>query len=312
MSIDTQQVAEQLKERYGLINPVCKDLRTLANDALEVMTQSGHYTLKLYNAASRNKAEVQWEIDLTLHLIRNGAPVAKPVAGNDGYLQSFTVNGEERVTVLFEWVPGAKPAPDLSTYALVGKAAALIHQAADTFQSPLRRQKYDLNLLIDEQLERMKQPLIDTGQRQRMSDLTERMRVFLKNPDLDWGVCHMDLTLDNVHRDGDTLVVFDLDSAGECWRATEPWGVKKAGEDKFQAWLEGYRSIRSFSQEDENAVSVLAILQDIRNVVWKLGLANSSRGNPLMRPEELPQVVDGWLEWERAKIEEVPRGTSQQ
>lgn len=308
MNIDIQQIIEQLKEQYGVISPVCRNLNTLANDAIEVTAQGGHYALKLYNPASRNKSEVQWEIDLTLHLIKNGAPVAKPVVGNDGYLQSFTVDGQERVAVLFEWVPGTKPGPDLRTYVLVGKAAALIHQAADTFQSPLEREKYDVSLLIDKQLERMKQPLIEAGQQQRVFDLTERMRAHLNNPHLNWGICHMDLTLDNVHRDGDSLMVFDLDSAGECWRATEPWGVKRAGEDKFQAWLEGYRSIRPFSKEDEDAVAVFAAIQDIRNVVWKLGLANSSRGNPLMRPEELPQVVDGWLGWERAKIGGTPHG----
>ncbi len=181
-------------------------------------------------------------------------------------------------------------------------SAPLIHQDADTFQSSLEREKYDLSLLIDEQLERMKQPLIDTGQHQRVFDLTERLRKFLSNPNLDWGVCHMDLTLDNVHRDDGTLMVFDLDSAAECWRATEPWGVKKAAEDRFQAWLKGYRSVRPFSTEDENAVAVFAIIEDIRNVVWKLGLANSSRGNPLMLPAELPKVVDEWLDWEQNKI----------
>lgn len=302
MSIDTQLVAKQLKDQNGLVDVICTDLNTLANDAIEVTTQDAHYALKLYNPASRNKSEVQWEIDLTIHLIKNDAPIARPVIGKNGYLQSFMVNGQERAAVLFEWAPGAKPKPELSTYFLLGNAAALIHQAADTFESPLEREKYDLSLLIDEQLKRMKQPLIDTGQHQRVIKLTERLRNFLNNPKLDWGVCHMDLTLDNVHRDGDTLMVFDLDSAGECWRATEPWGVKKVAEDRFQAWLEGYRSVRSFSTEDENAVAVFAIVEDIRNVVWKLGLANSSRGNPLMLPAELPQVVDEWLEWESTKV----------
>ncbi|HEV2402627.1 MAG TPA: phosphotransferase [Candidatus Saccharimonadales bacterium] len=305
MSINTQLIAKQLQDQYGLESAVCKDLCTLANDAIEVTAQSGHYALKLYNPASRNKSEVQWEIDLTLHLIKNGAPVARPVAGNDGYLQSFIVNDQERVAVLFEWVAGAKPKPDLSTYVLVGKAAALIHQAADTFSSPLEREVYDAGVLINEQLKRMKQPLIETGQQQRVFDLTERLRTALDNPTLDWGICHMDLTLDNVHRDGDSLMVFDLDSAGECWRATEPWGVKKAAEDRFQAWLEGYRTIRPFSKADEDAVAVFAIIEDIRNTVWKLGFANSSRGKPLMQPAELPQVVDEWLEWEKNKVKNV-------
>jgi Ser/Thr protein kinase RdoA (MazF antagonist) len=300
--IDTQLVSKQLEEYYGLEDPTCRDLNTIANDAIEVTTKTGHFALKLYNPASRTRPEVQWEIDLTRHLIDNGAPVAKPVTGRGGYLQSFTVNNEERVAVLFEWAPGKKPTAEPSTYILVGKAAALIHNAADTFTSSLERESYDLRKLVDEQLERMRQPLIDSGQWDRVFDLTERLRKIIDNSQLDWGVCHMDLTLDNVHRDGDTLTVFDLDSAGECWRATEPWGVKHFSEEYFQAWLEGYRSIRAFGEAEERAVSLFVIIEDIRNVVWKLGLAKSSRGKPLMQTAEIPKAVDGWLEWERNNI----------
>ncbi len=119
---------------------------------------------------------------------------------------------------------------------------------------------------------------------------------------LDRGVCHMDLTLDNVHRHGDELTVFDLDSAGESWLAIEPWGVRRFSEDYFQAWLHGYRSIRQFSETEERAVAAFGIVGDIRNVVWNLGFARSSRGKPLLQAEDLPKVVDGWLGWERDKI----------
>jgi Ser/Thr protein kinase RdoA (MazF antagonist) len=304
MNIDVRAISTQLKEQYGLSDARCTDLNTIANDAIEVTAPAGHFALKLYNPASRTKSEVQWEIDLTLHLIEKGAPIAKPLPGKDGYLQSFTTHNQERVAVLFEWAPGQKPQADPSTYVLLGNAAARIHQAADSFTSELDRglYRYDLGVLIDKQLELMKQQLIDSGQQQRVFDLTERLRSAMDNPKLDWGICHMDLTLDNVHRDGKKLVVFDLDSAGTCWRATEPWGVKKFSEKYFQAWLKGYRAIRPFNEDEEKAVAVFAILEDIRNVVWKLGLARSSRGKPLLQVAELPNVVDEWLAWERDKI----------
>jgi Ser/Thr protein kinase RdoA (MazF antagonist) len=295
-------IEEQLNNSFGLKDPVCKNLNTLANYAVEVTAPTGHFALKLYNPASRTASEVQWELDLTQHLIKNAAPVAKPVAGKDGHLATFTVDGEERVALLFEWAAGEKPTAEHSTYVLLGKAAALIHKAADTFTSTLPREKYDAAKLIDEQLERMKTPLEESGQWQRVFDLTERMRKIIANPALDWGICHMDLTLDNVHRHADRLTVFDLDSAGECWRAVEPWGVLRFSEDYFKAWLEGYRSIREFSQDDEKAVAVFEIVEDIRNVVWKLGFAKSSRGKPLLQTADLPKVVDEWLAWEQEHI----------
>jgi Ser/Thr protein kinase RdoA (MazF antagonist) len=71
----------------------------------------------------------------------------------------------------------------------------------------------------------MKTPLEESGQYQKVYELSERMRKIITNPNLDYGVIHNDLTLDNVHLDGNTLIVFELDSAGESWRAVEPWGA---------------------------------------------------------------------------------------
>jgi Ser/Thr protein kinase RdoA (MazF antagonist) len=296
---------EQLTKKYGLREPKCKNLNTLANDSYEVVTLDGHFALKVYNATARKPQEIQWELELTLHLIENGAPVAHPVAGTDGnYLQTFSVDDEDRVTALFEWAAGEKPKPELSTYVLLGEAAARIHSAADSFTSDLPREEFDARELFDHQLSRMKKPLEGSGQWQRVYDLTERMRKIVSNPKLNYGVIHNDLTLDNIHLYNSKLIVFDFDSAAKSWRAAEPWGVLKASDDRFQAWLEGYRSVRDFSQEDEQAVAAFMIIEDIRNVVWKLGFARSSRGKPLMQTEDMPGVVDEWLEWESQKIKE--------
>jgi Ser/Thr protein kinase RdoA (MazF antagonist) len=303
MEIDMALITQQLQEQYGLEGVVCKNLNTLANYAIEVKSSTGHFALKIYNPASRTATDVQLEIDLTLHLIKNGAPVARPVAGNDGkYVQTFAIEGQNLTTVLFDWVAGEKPKPELSTYTLIGEAAARIHNAADTFTSELPRERYDAHELIDNQLERMETPLRESGQWQRVFELSERMRKIITNPSLNYGIIHNDLTLDNVHLDGNTLAVFDLDSAAESWRAAEAWGVLRAADDRFKAWLEGYRSVRDFSLDDEKAVAAFGIVEDIRNVVWKLGFAKSSRGEPLMQTADLPKVVDEWLEWERNKL----------
>lgn len=295
-------IEEQLNKKYGLKDPRCTNLNTLANDSYEVLTSHGHFALKVYNAKARTPTDVQWELDLTLHLNENDVPVAKPVVGHTGYLQSFDVDGQKRSAVLFEWAKGEKPGPELSTYVLLGNVAAQIHKAADTFKSDLPREKYDMHELLDDQLRRMKVPLEEIGQWQSVFDLTERMRKIISNPKLDYGVIHNDLTLDNIHLHGDSLTVFDFDSAAQSWRAAEPWGVLRAADDRFTAWLEGYRAVRHFSEDDERAVAAFGIIEDIRNVVWKLGFARSSRGKPLMQTKELPKVVDEWLEWESQKI----------
>lgn len=301
--IKDTQVTEQLVGHYLIENPACRNLHMPTNDAYEITSPSGHFALKLYHASARIATEIQWEINLTLHLIKNGAPVAKPVSGKDGdYLQHFRIDNEDRVAVLFEWAPGEKPQPSEDTYTQLGKAAAQIHNAADDFTSELPREKYDVATLIDEQLERIKTSLEESGEWQRVRELTERLRKIITNPSLDWGVCHMDLTIDNVHKDGDMLTVFDLDSAAECWRAYEPYGALKVSEEYFEPWLEGYRSVREFNQDEQKAAAAFRILGDLRNTVWHLGFARSSRGAPSLKASDLPKVVDEWLEWEREQI----------
>lgn len=93
---------------------------------------------------------------------------------------------------------------------------------------------------------------------------------------------------------------FDFDSAGTCWRALEPHGVLKASKDYFQAWLKGYQAVRSFSEDDERAVSAFVIMGDLRVVAWNLGVARSSRGTPKVTGADLPRIVDDWLKWEES------------
>src|SRR3954471_1875022 len=102
---------EQIEDHFGLSDVVYEALNTPTNDVLAVTTPAGRFALKLYHR-HRTVAEVQWELDLTIHLIRNGAPVARPVFGKDGYVEVFHVEGLDRAAALFEWAPGVKPAPE--------------------------------------------------------------------------------------------------------------------------------------------------------------------------------------------------------
>ena len=301
-NLSIHEIEKQFYELYDLRACSFTDLKTMVNDTFMVSTGGKKYALKFYHIPYRTEKEVRWELDLLLHLSTNGAPIAKPVFGKNGYLQKFILNGHERIALLFEWADGEKPQPCIETYVLLGKAAGQIHRAADSFAFPKDREIYNLQLLIDEQLERMEKLLKEVKQYDILRQLTDRLKLFVEEQTLDEGVCHMDLTLDNIHISDDTITVFDFDSAGFSWRALEPYSVLTYKKEYFDAWLKGYRSIRSFSEADEKAVYAFAIIGEIRNVTWKLGLANSSRGEPLLHTEDLPKVVNRWLEWEQTYL----------
>ncbi len=300
--ISQSELEHTFKKYYGLKDVNFEYLNTLVNDIFLATTPNRKFALKLYHEPYRTETDVQWEVDLILHLIKNGAPVMKPVIGKNGYIHTFLIKGKYRIGVLYEWALGEKPKPNVSTYILLGKAGAQIHQAADTFSSKINREQYDSEVLIDEQLQRMKNHLIEVNRWEQIYELGERLKKLIINQELDKGICHMDLTLDNIHCSGDTITVFDFDSAGESWRAIEPYGVLMFSKDYFKGWLDGYRSVRPFNKKNENAVAAFVIIGDLRNVVWKLGLANSSRGKPLLTSHELPEVIDEWLRWEDQNI----------
>ncbi|GCE07451.1 phosphotransferase enzyme family protein [Dictyobacter aurantiacus] len=292
---------QQIANQFGLSAVTCEALNTPTNDVIALTTRTGRFALKIYHL-QRTPAEVQWEVDLVTHLMRNGAPIASPVRGRHGYVEELRVDGRDRVAVLFEWAAGEKPARAEDTYALLGKAAAHIHRVADSFTSALARESYDAHTLIDEQLQRMNRHLKEAQRWEQATALGERLKRVIANPALDRGVCHMDLTLDNVHRHGEEITVFDFDSAGTCWRAVEPHAILRSSRTFFEAWLDGYRSLRPFDRLNEQVVAVFCIIGNLRGVAWDLGVAISSRGEPRLGSADLPGIVDAWLDWERKHL----------
>ena len=202
--------------------------------------------------------------------------------------------------MVWRWAPGAKPRADTETYLRLGDAAARIHTAADSLPALPDRDDYDLGRLIDEQLHRMRPLLERAGVWSTTVALAQRSAARIRGIDLDRGLCHLDLTLDNVHLDGDELTVFDFDGAGRSWRAMEPAGVLRFSASYFGDWLTGYRAVRPFGAADAAAVATFAVIDDFRIVTWQLGVAESSRGQPLLGVDDLPGVVNRWQELERA------------
>jgi Ser/Thr protein kinase RdoA (MazF antagonist) len=301
LSARDSELVRQLTGRYQLHRVRLRHLGTPVNDVVAVTATEGHFALKLYHR-NRTAEAVQWEVDLLIHLRRGGAPVVQPIPGRNSYVEHIQVDEEQRIAVLFGWAPGAKPAPGRETYQLLGEAAARIHRAAEGFAPSTARENYDTAVLIDDQLQRMRHLLVQAGRWQSAVALGDRMKERLAEPGLDRGICHMDLTLDNVHL-GEDLTVFDFDSSGVvCWRAVEPWGVLKLSEAYFEDWVAGYRTVRHFGATEKRAVATFGIVADLRVVAWQLGVAASSRGAALLGAQDLPGVVDGWLDWEATRL----------
>jgi len=160
---------------------------------------------------------------------------------------------------------GRKPLPsfDAELFHRFGHAAALVHQRSDDFVSPYRRQPLDLSTLIDQPLRAIRPFLAHRpADWAYVVSLSERVRagiLALAAEGLDWGVCHQDMTLDNVHVTPDGRVIFyDFDSGGPGWRSLDLQGIYEYAlynrNDHWDAFHCGYSEVRQLGRADLAAI----------------------------------------------------------
>jgi Ser/Thr protein kinase RdoA (MazF antagonist) len=285
----TEAITPWLADHYRFVSSAeVTLLRAYTNDVFDVTSNGSRFALKIYGAGWRNASEIAYEMDLLAHLSSKDVRVARPIAGtNQRAIQRFPTPFGDRFAVLFAFAPGAKPTPPFEPplYYQVGRSAAVLHNAADDFTSSHARTALDTTLLLDHPVELL-QPLIgDSTDRDFILRFAERLRRTihsLAKRGLDWGPCHGDLTLDNLHVTGDDRVIwYDFDSGGPGWRAADLPGwaaLMPAAAPLADAFLSGYQSVRSIDRVNivaapflYAAFEVWGIEIDLQNRVLRRG-----------------------------------------
>jgi Ser/Thr protein kinase RdoA (MazF antagonist) len=281
--VDPAALADAVAAAYRLPVTGCVLLRSLVNDVYRVDTRDRPRVLKLYRAGHRTRAEAGWEVELSGAL---GGAVARGIPLADRTPAGVLAAAEgERPYTLWEWAPGARPGPPWGDdlFRRYGAATARFHAAADAAGAPPRR--FDvldaLGRPYEEVLDR-----VSADDRTRIAELVTAAREWLAGRTLDTGVCHGDVSLDNLHVDGDRLVFYDLDRAGTGPRAADLAGVAATG--GFAAFLDGYRSVRAFGDADLAAVPWLGAVDLVGNLHFHLV------DKPRLRGTESWQ--EGWLD----------------
>ena len=273
--IDASWLAGMVAREYGLPVSGCVLLRSLVNDVYRVDTPDGPRALKVY----RTGHDAAWEVELAAHV---GAGVAQGIPLPGGAL-SGTIPAAEgpRAFTLWEWVPGAKPPKPRTDelYHRFGIATAEFHEAASGFAGP---STVDPMALLDDVLA----GLPDPDDRRHTAALAAEAGSRIAGAGLERGVCHGDVTLDNVHADGDRLVFYDLDRAGENWLAADLSPV--AATPQWPAFLAGYRTVRSFPDTAVEALPWLDVLLRLDYLHFHL------YAKPAMRGTE--SLSEGWVD----------------
>jgi Ser/Thr protein kinase RdoA (MazF antagonist) len=241
------------------------------------------YYLRAYRLQWRTLPDIQYELDVLLHLQRKGFPAARPVPYKDR--QPFcAVSAPEgtRFLALFTEAPGSEisytqdPERTAQSY---GHAVAHMHNALDDFTSPHPRFHLDLEHFIDRPLRNI-QPFLshrpDDWRFLKQFAETLRLRLLAQPADmLEQGFCHGDLQgyHANLSPDG-TLTFFDYDCGGFGYRAYDLavflWccRLEDAIAVRWAPFLKSYRETRPIHDRDVQAVPLFVCAR----YLWHMGV----------------------------------------
>jgi len=266
--MNSELIPELLSQHYGLKNPHYELIRSLTNYVYRVNTATERFILKIFSDTWRHYEDVQYEIALLEHLSNKGLRVANALPTKNGdKIVRLSRDSEDCYMVLFEYVAGVKPQPSFSNelYASFGKAIAQTHEFSNDFNAPVHRQPLDLEYLIERPLALTAPLLPHAADRQFVDDVAQKTKAKISHlaaRGMDWGPIHGDATLDNLHITTDNqIILYDFDSGGPGWRATDLQGwAKNRPEyaDKWLAFQAGYKSIRDLKAVDLEAAPYLA------------------------------------------------------
>jgi len=256
------------------------------NDTYRVETPNGCYILRVYRSEV-GESDAEFELSLLTELKKIMAStattnVSEPILKNDSTLHTVLEAPEgERIAVLFRYSDGIEhPLDDEASCYAFGKSAAELHAAMDLVTIDLPRFELGTDFLIQQPLKRVCEyigleheavPFL----RQFAARLQDRIESATKSG-LDWGLCHGDMHgNNNAFLEGEHFTHYDFEWAAKGWRAYDLAQVKArkrhSSENKEALWkalVRGYRSVRPFSAEDEQAVELFIMARRF----WVMGL----------------------------------------
>lgn len=312
--LDTGTLAGIIERRYDIGRIAVVQLyRSYVNDVYRVETSRGTtFFLKIARQAWRTPEHVAWDVALQQHLHRHHVSVSEPMLQRDG--EAVCVLGAPegaRAAVLYAETQGIKPQPPFTPaiYEAVGSGAARMHSALDHFDVPSPRPGRTVAWLVERSgvivassLERTDEDrsFVETFSAWLAAEIETRA------PALDWGVCHGDLTLDNVTIDvNGTVSFFDFDLAAPAWRSSDPSGIYAWALDEpsarplWEAFLVGYRTERTFSMHDEAAVPHFAAAYELWDLAHEIEHWRQWSGLWRTTPQIVAERIERLRVWAR-------------
>jgi Ser/Thr protein kinase RdoA (MazF antagonist) len=274
--LDGEALLAHVVKDYCIPTPdSCRFLTRGDADIYRVKTATGNFYLKVYRppqSLELTEAEARFVSALSTF----GVPVVKPVPRVDGRF-AFQVSAPEgiRPMLLFEQAPPPLPSQlDQALLSQVGEKVALVHAAADEFDTDLNIPEMQSDSFLRERVYYTSR-FLSTQERAYLGDVSTSLNLVLqqlprKTPD--FGLCHADLVISNLRLTAEgTLTLFDFGNTSKTWRAFELavvyWSLGNRYRDcrdhLWQAFLQGYESIRPLPEALSERLAVMLVLRQI-------------------------------------------------
>jgi Ser/Thr protein kinase RdoA (MazF antagonist) len=262
-----EAVANLAASEYSLSRPIdCRFWRKGMADAYRLRSAGRDFFLKIYPANRCSERDIQEEVRLLRHLLRDEIGVCEPLASANGQFVLRVAAPEEfRSAVLYRAAEGVESSTEVHRR-LLGRMVARMHQSADRLDPPYQRDSLELEHVLDDNLRAIRSLM---AHRLNDFDLISGIASYARNlvesslqaTSPEHGVCHGDLHGGDVLHSADgTPVIFDFGSSGTGWRALDigvfggspDWmdtspDAELARQREVGEFLNGYASIRDLT-----------------------------------------------------------------
>jgi len=274
---------------YGFSTQACLSLLSLSENATYRVDDAADgrvAVLRVHRTGYHEPGAVQSELAWLTALRRDEGlrtPAVYPAA--DGReVVDIVLDGVTRQTVLFELLPGAEPSPEQLAlqFERLGSICARMHRHVRSWRRPpgFVRFSWDFDACVGPGGRWGRwQDGIGVGPAEldiltrAASVMRDRLDHFGTGPDR-FGLIHADMRLANLLVDGPEIQVIDFDDCGFGWFMFDIGSALSFIEHDPQvpelcdAWLTGYRSVRSLPASDADEIPTFVLLRRLQLVAW--------------------------------------------
>jgi len=290
-----RDVARKGLESWGIADGDLQLIKHRENTVFKVTAADGRcFALRVHQAGLHDDDALRSELIWMRALRDDGFSVPRVLPTNDGELFAVVGEGNDASRCsLLEWVDG-KLMNDLGRvekgmqvelcdrYHRLGTLAARLHNHSQSWSPPpgFVRHCWDEDGLLGDE-PRMGRfwdhPALTPRQRREFLKARIVLQGFLDKlgkHESKYGLIHADFLPDNIIVNEDKLTLIDFDDCGYGWHLYEmgtallPQIKQPFFDDIVAAYLEGYRSERAFSSEDEESLPAFLMICSLHYLGW--------------------------------------------